>query len=162
MENTYIVRLRDIPEHVKVVAEVMREQHALSYGVQCVIDETKLVNSQLSETYLMLSKNDFLGFFSLSRLNLTQLGFWSQMWSWICSIVLKRMYIYNVYIFPEYRKQGYGVKMIKHAIERCMKMIYVNVVQLFTLTEELGKFYQHAGFTMIDEERDYLLYEYRT
>jgi GNAT superfamily N-acetyltransferase len=59
------------------------------------------------------------------------------------------MYIFDVYIFPKYRRKGIGIYLVKRAVEIAEKNNNTTRICLYTRTEELSNFYSKNGFLRV-------------
>lgn len=147
MYDLRIDALVNQPHHVDAVILAITEQHKEVYGRVCVLEAETIINDMTKETYVMTDHTDtLLGFFSLSRMDFSVHGWVARFWSWFCSFLLGRVFVYDVFIFPSYRHKGLGGHMMKQAIRKSMKGFGVRNVVLHTTTKNLGKFYQQLGF----------------
>lgn len=135
-------------EYIDSVVHAMREQHQLWHGYDIDVDKT--IKYCLTNVYCMLKDDDNLaGFFSLSRFDFVINNHFLGVLMFIYNILLGRVFVYDVYIFPQYRQQGLG----KHMISLAVKLIqdtfwFVNTVCLHAASKSLVSFYEKCGFQL--------------
>ena len=62
----------------------------------------------------------------------------------------------DVYIKPEYRRQGYGHQMVQEVLEHVLKEEQQNVF-ITLLYDGLAKFYEPLGFQWVDNSKEYCM-----
>lgn len=150
MNSMNIIKLRKHhKQYIVDVLEAMNEQHLQTYDHAIDFEET--TNYCLTNVYCMIDSGGTLyGFFSLSRFDLaiktTSLG----LLMFIYNLLFGRLYIYDVYIFPKYRKSGYGKHMISLITQEAKSSYWcVSTLCLHAASKELIYFYEKCGFQLV-------------
>lgn len=142
-----IVRLRDQQQsYLENVVNAMADQHQQTHNNE--IDRIATTNYCIDHVYCMIDANsDIIGFFSVSRFDLIVKDFFAKIIICLLNFLFGRIFIYDVYIFPVYRKKGYGRIMMSLAIDEIRKQCwYINYICLHAATQELIGFYEKCGF----------------
>lgn len=146
--------------YIEDVVSAMAQQHQQTYGASIDVDATK--KYCLAHVYCMLNENDILvGFFSVSRYDLAVKDVFSSLITLIFNLLFGRIYIYDVYVFPSYRRKGLGKIMMTLAIKEIQQVYwFINYVCLHSATTELIRFYETCGFQLevIKDSVIYMLY----
>jgi ribosomal protein S18 acetylase RimI-like enzyme len=145
-----VVKLNTLhSEYIDHVIRVMREQHQISHGCDIDVDKTKTYC--LTNVYCMLRDDDNLaGFFSLSRFDFAINNPFLCILMFIYNILFGRVFVYDVYIFPQYRQQGLGKHMISLAAKHVQDTFwFANTVCLHAASESLVNFYEKCGFHLV-------------
>lgn len=162
-----VVKLADEQKFTKHVITALQEQHFLTYGDNININKDEIIRNTYRTTYIIVKKTthvdeNIVGFFTLSRIDYTNTGFLMRLFSWCWSMLVGRMYIYDVYIFPAYRKRGHGTWMINQAINICASEYNCKCIRLHTTTQTLGHFYALNGFRFIVQQNLLYVHELST
>ena len=101
--------------------------------------------------YILEYKHRLIGYFAVCRCDYisTAGSLLRLLVSWIMSYIMRRVFIYNVFILPQYRKRGLGKMMMSKAIKMCGSTYYARRVQLHTQNVETNNFYKKCGFDCI-------------
>jgi GNAT superfamily N-acetyltransferase len=143
----YVIKLRKIHEkYIEHVVHAMCQQHKLTYGYDADVQET--TEYCIGNAYCMMNDDKtVVGFFSLSRFDLAIQSLWLGLLNMIFNILFGRVFIYDVYIFPEFRKKGNGKHMISRAVQEVKNnFMFVNVVCLHSASDDVVSFYKKCGF----------------
>jgi hypothetical protein len=146
-----------------VIKPVSEHQQAIPVVIQALKDEFERQEMELMDegcltkyltnsSYVMFdpSNNDVIGFFSLSRINVTEkMSVVQQVLSLLKSHVFGRMLIYDYCIMYDYRKKGLGLIMMNMLEDYCLNNYpLVRYLELQTTTPTLTHFYSKCGFIL--------------
>lgn len=91
-----------------------------------------------------------IGYFTLSDIDFFKTQYFtSYILQYILNFMNNTMYIFDVYIFPKYRRKGIGIYLVKRAVEIAEKNNNTTRICLYTRTEELSNFYSKNGFLRV-------------
>ena len=142
-----IVKLSDEHSHyIPLIVDAMIQEHRKTYGYE--IDKEQLKQYSLKNVYCFVDSNGTLiGFFSISRFDLMIHNVFINILVYLYNLCFGRVFIYDVYIYPQFRKKGNGKKMIASANDYIIAK-YTNVRQicLHPASKHLVAFYNKCGF----------------
>lgn len=111
-----IQKLSDTSPHLDQVTKVICARHMKIYGIPLCEAQTRFYC--IDYTFVMVNEdNDLVGFASVSRFDSTYDNWFMSIISYILSLLLQCVFLYDVYILPKYRKQGNGKTLIHHMIK---------------------------------------------
>ena len=142
------------------VVQSLKEQYKETYNVDCTKYDDVFQQYSIKYTYVMYQKNNLIGFFSISRIDMMKKGWFNKILSFIISLLNRHIYIYDVFVYPEHRGIGKGVELVAKALDICFSMLLVNAVRLQIYDKKLIKFYSKNGFNIIREFEKFDLLEY--
>jgi len=155
-----IDRLVGNQQYLHEIISSMQIQYKNTYNEDIDTDDVR--HYCITNLYVMIENtkgvNKLIGYFSLSRMDLTNNNIIVRFVTMILSWLQGRIFIYDVYIFPEHRSKGYGIIMINLAIEESTRHFYITNVQLHTHQKALGRFYQKNGFKFIEKQGSLYLF----
>lgn len=151
MSNIHIVKLE--PHHTEYLATILtciNEQHLASHGHEIDFQEVK--RYCISNSYCMIGKsNELIGFCSLSRFDFVIKNILLCYLMFIYNLLFGRIFVYDVYILPQYRKHGFGKLMISLILEEAREKHWcVSTVYLHPASQSLVSFYEKCGFHLVD------------
>jgi GNAT superfamily N-acetyltransferase len=125
-----IQKLSDTSPHLDKVIKMICARHMKIYGIPLCEAETRYYC--IDYTFVMMNKdNDLVGFASVSRFDSTSDNWFLSIISYILSLLLQCVFLYDVYILPKYRKQGNGKTLIHLMInEIASKYVLVRNIYL--------------------------------
>jgi GNAT superfamily N-acetyltransferase len=132
------------------ILKSLKEEYKKTYNI--VIDSNqinKLHNYCISHMYVLIFKSHkqkLLGYFSLSRRDLNKSQNIAQ---YITNYILGTVYLFDVYIHPNYRNKGIGTYLVSKAVQEADKEYNANNIYLYTKTNKLTKFYNRNKFNYI-------------
>lgn len=104
-------KLNDTSPHLDQVIKIICARHMKIYGIPLCEAQTRYYC--IEYTFVIVNKdNDFVGFASVSRVDSTYDNWFLSIISYILSLLLQRVFLYDVYILPKYRKRGNGKTLI--------------------------------------------------
>ena len=146
--------------YIDIVIMSMREQHKSTHGHDICEEATK--KYCISNVYCMVNSNhDLIGFFSLSRLDLAIKSTLLSFLILLYNLFLGKLYVYDVYILPQYRKQGNGILMMSLLIKYVEQNIFhVNTICLHAASPSLIPFYEKCGFHFVNFQHSNIYMSY--
>jgi GNAT superfamily N-acetyltransferase len=162
MQQYSIVKLKEHKQfYLKDVVNAMAKQHRLTHDNEIDMSATRIYC--IKHVYCMINKNnDLVGFFSLSRFDFVVKNVFAQFLLLLLNILYGRLFIYDVYIFPVYRKKGYGKLMMSLIIEEIYhNHWYVNSICLHVASKGLVGFYEKCGFQIEKVQNTFIYMVYR-
>ena len=142
------------------VVQSIKDQYKKTYNIDCTGYDDVFKQYCVKYTYVMYQTNSIIGFFSISRIDMMNKGWFNKIVSILISILNRNVYIYDIYVFPEHRGTGKGVELVAKAMNICFCMWFVNSVRLQIYDKNLIKFYSKNGFNVIREFEKFDLLEY--
>lgn len=144
-----IIKLK--PEHyeyIDLIVSVMREQYQQSYGQDIDVNKTK--QYCMTNVYCMFENDkNLVGFFSLARFDFAINNQFLSIIFFIYNVLFGRVFVYDVYIFPQYRLQGLGKHMISLAVKHIHDTFwFATTVCLHAASKSLVNFYEKCGFKL--------------
>lgn len=141
----YFRKLKTNDEYLYKVCESLAQFHTKS-------TKKELLSYCLNNVYIMVVNNELVGYFSYSRYDKSSLNICNWMFSYCISIIFKRMFMYDVFVFPLYRGNGYGIKLVKHA-KNIIKQNHpdINFIEGFVTDCKLIKFYAINNFSVYNK-----------
>jgi predicted GNAT family N-acyltransferase len=165
-----IVKLSSLEEHNKALYETLIQKINVSMKQRCFeLYKQELKKSDdiinryiITNIYVIYAtkNNELIGYFSISRYDLTRNNIFLQFLSLLISHLIKRVFIYDVFIFPTQRNQGHGAFMIKHAINISKHVYKSKIIQLHITDIKLAKFYEKNDFVVSKPDNSYTLMTY--
>ena len=167
-----VVKLSSLEEHNKLLYESFIQKINVSMKQRCFelykqelkkSDDTinRYIITNMYVMYKASDNNELIGYFSVSRYDMTHNNTFLQVLSLLVSYFIKRVFIYDVFIFSTYRNQGHGVLMIKHAIDISKHVYMSRIIQLHITDIKLAKFYEKNDFVMSSKpQNSYTLMTY--
>jgi len=135
------------------ILQSLLEEYKKTYNTVININLTsKLYKYCMSYMYLLIFKSNktdrsrLLGYFSLSRSDLNKPLNIAQ---YLTSHLFGNVYLFDVYIYPNYRNKGIGTYLVGKAVQTARKEYNANNVYLYTKTVRLTKFYNKNHFIFI-------------
>ena len=125
--------LKEFPEYEEIIADNLFSEWNELYTSKTLYKTKQL----LLDNYIKKAKIYFVAFDPLNKEFIGCYTFYKSLFKY---------FLADVYIHPKYRKQGYGSKMIKQAIEYAKD--HHNDLYLYTDKNELIKFYTKIGFKL--------------
>lgn len=137
-------------KHLSKVVNVMCERHIKVYGLPTCELQTR--QYCIDCTYSMVNdENELIGFASISRVDTTYCNWFMCIVSFILSLLLQCVFVYDVYVFPQHRKKGQGTMLINLVSkEIATNYILAQDVYLHCKPSLAFGFYLKAGFEMND------------
>jgi GNAT superfamily N-acetyltransferase len=124
-----IEKLSDTSPHLDKVINMICARHMKIYGIPLCEAQTRYYC--IEYTFVMVNKdNDLVGFASVSRVDSTYDNWFLSIISYILSLLLQCVFLYDVYILPKYRKQGNGKTLI-HLMTKEITSNYVLVRNIY-------------------------------
>jgi len=136
------------------IHESLLQEYRNTYNIKATNDIYSSIKDEcLSYMYVLVYQRHnsinqhLIGYFSLSNYDRSK----SYNLFTACYDYLKRnVYIFDVFIYPKYRKIGVGTYMIKEAIKLAASDLKAKKLLLYTVSKELTKFYRKTGFCIVD------------
>lgn len=152
-------------KYEKKILQSLKEEYKNTYNLD--IDDKhqeKLTNYCLSYMYILVlhlpTSSKILGYLSLSR---TDLNKTFNIFKYVLDYFQGHVYIFDVYVFPKYRRKGIGTYLVKQATLTAIKEFHAKHLYLYTQSYDLTRFYERNGFSFkryvkVDNKQSLLLF----
>lgn len=126
------------------------EEYKKEYNI--VLDDNqieKLIVYCESYMYVLIFKSlktKLIGYFSLSR---TDLNMSHNVVKCIINYIVGNVYLFDVYILPNYRNKGIGTYLVRKAVEIAEQDYSAKSIYLYTNSDLLTKFYNSNRFDYV-------------
>jgi GNAT superfamily N-acetyltransferase len=152
-------------KYEKKILQSLKEEYKNTYNLD--IDDKHcptLIDYCLSYMYILVlhlpTSSKILGYFSLSRRDLNKT---LNVFSYVLDYFQGHVYIFDVYVFPKYRRKGIGTYLVKQAILTAIRELHAKHLYLYTQSYDLTKFYERNGFSFkrhvkVDNKQSLLLF----
>lgn len=136
-------------DYIHMVLKAMQEQHQQSHGHDIDIEQT--MQYCWSNVYCMIDNhNNLVGFFSLSRFDFAIKSWLISVLMFVYNIIFGRIFVYDVYVFPKFRKLGLGKTMMSLLITHVKEQFcFINSICLHAASKSLVPFYHKCGFHLV-------------
>lgn len=132
------------------ILKSLKKEYKHTYNIVLSSDQINKLNDYcLSYMYILVfktQKSKLIGYFSLSTTDLNKTQNFLQ---YMMNYILGRVYLFDVYVYPQYRKQGIGTYLVLKSIQTAQKAFNAKSIYLYTNSYELIKFYNRNKFIYI-------------
>lgn len=132
------------------IINAMKEEYTKVHNTDFTGTDADILSYCEDFCYVAFVDNDrskaHVGHLSISRFDLNNDNYILRMLSGLQSILFGYTYIYDVFIYPEYRDQGFGQMMVEQAINISRLLYGSKAVFLHVRTPDMIDFYSKNGF----------------
>ena len=139
----------NFPKFEKKLLQSLKEEYKATYNL--ILDDTQskqLIDYCISYMYVLVLKistsSKMLGYFSISR---TDLNKTKSFVKHIINYTLGYVFVFDVYVFPKYRRKGIGTYLVRQAVCTTVKDFQAKRIFLYIQSSELSSFYNRNGFS---------------
>ncbi len=140
-----LYKLREHSQNLSEVVNIMCDRHVKVYNIELCEQQTR--QYCIDYTFVMVNdKAETIGFASVSRIDTTFENWLFVILSYIINLFLQRVFVYDVFILPEYRKRGNGKELIRLILKEIQNKYVLQQTIFLHCKPSLITFYTSNNF----------------